>query len=179
MRQVRYPCLFVLLAASLSYAQSSRGLNTAEEPLRFTREQVKRVSHDEAHVRMKISNLSQRPIFLMGINFDEPQPYPVFLEKWQSEKGWKTIAPCVDVPPSHVITLNPGKEITVESVLKPPLPSICKERNIQLHGRFRYRLEYFQSKKEAQNYEKRMFAPNHPTPQFILSEIFEFPQPDK
>lgn len=179
MRGTSSCCLLFLLAASMIYARSPGGPDTSEGPLSISCEQVRRVSNNEAHVRLRIANISENSIFLQGINSDERSLYPVFLDQWRAEEGWMIVAPCVDVPPPDVITLTPGQEIIFESVLTVPLPSTCKERNLRLEGRFRYRLQYFKSKKEAQIYSSHMFAPQHKTLSFVVSEAFQFPPPPK
>lgn len=179
MRGTCYCFLFLLLAVSIIYARSAGGPDTSEGPLSISCEQVKRVSINEAHVRVRITNVSKNATFLLGTNSDEPSPHPVFLDQWRAEEGWKIVAPCVDVPPPDVIRLTPGQEITFESVLTLPSPSTCKERNLRFEGRFRYKLQYFKSKKQALIYSRHMFASQHNTPSFVLSEAFEFPPPAK
>lgn len=116
------------------------------------------MNRDEVHLSVRVANESRGPVFLMGIKYERPVPYPLYLEQWQETRGWKTVAPCVDVPPPHVIKINPHEAITQDLVLTLPLPSICKERNIQLEGRFRFRLEYFSSRKRARAYVQQMFS---------------------
>ena len=143
--------------------------------IKFSCEQVEQVSRDEVHAKLRVVNTSDKAVYLLGINFDKPNPYPILLEQWREGKGWQTVAPCVDVPPPHVITLGPGKSMVVAFVLKLPLPSVCKERALHLEGRFRYQLNYFHSKKEAQTYMKKMFSTDAPQPTTAVTEPFEIP----
>ena len=89
----------------------SSPLQSADGPANVTvvGERVERVSRDKVHFWLKVVNGSGRTVFLAGINVDRPTPYPVFLEQWRAEEGWKAVAPCVDVPPPHVISLNPSE----------------------------------------------------------------------
>ncbi len=67
--------------------------------------------------------------------------------------------------------------MTLDLVLELPLSAVCKERNIQLEGRFRYRLEYFDSEKQARTYVKKIFSPRwrEARARVTLSEPFEIP----
>ena len=122
-------------------------------------ERIERVSRGNVHFWLKVTNKSERPVFLTGIN-DElgSRLYPVYLEKWRTKEGWKTVAPCMDTPPPHVIKLNPAGAMSLDLVLELPLSAVCKERNIQLEGRFRYRVEYFESEKQARAYVNKLFS---------------------
>ena len=142
-------------------------------------ERNERVSRDEARHRVKVTNRSDRPVFLTGI-IDElgPRLDPVYLEQWRTKEGWKTVVPCMDTPPPDVIKLNPGEAMTSDLVLKVPLFGVCKERNIQLEGRFRFRLEYFESEKQARTYLKKLFSGRWREARaaaVALSEPFEIP----
>ncbi len=122
-------------------------------------ERVKRASWEEVHFRLKVTNRSDRPVFLNGIKYEsERHLYPVYLEQWRAGEGWKTVVPCMDTPPPHVIKLNPGEAMALDPVLQLPLSSVCKVRSIQLEGRFRFRLEYFESEKQARAYMKKLFS---------------------
>ncbi len=143
-------------------------------------ERIQRVSRDEVHFWLKVTNRSDRPIFLAGTNFESrPIPELVFLDQWRTKEGWKTVAPCMDTPPPHVIKLNPAGAMTLDLVLDLSLPRVCKERNIQLEGRFRYRVEYFASEKQARAYLKKLFSRHwqeaRPPLTLAVSEPFEIP----
>lgn len=143
-------------------------------------EQIERVSRNEVHFRVKIINTSDRPVFLTGINYESrPQPYPVFLEQWRTKEGWRSVTPCVDTSPPDVIELNPSAAITMDLVLKLPLSRICKQRNIQLEGRFRYRLDYFEDEKQARAYLKDLYSRGYrPALAGVgFSDPFEMPPP--
>jgi hypothetical protein len=141
-------------------------------------ERVQRVSRDEVHLWVKVVIRSDRPVFLTGIS--HKRPYPLFLEHWRAEEGWKVVAPCDLVSPG-VISLNPREAITLYFALK--LPRLdCKGRAIQFEGRFRHRLDYFESEKEARTYAKVMESPagEEAAPRVVVvSEPFEIPPPSK
>jgi hypothetical protein len=160
----------------------SSPLQSVDEPtnVKVVSERVERVSRDEVHFWLKVVNGSPRPVFVTGINYEKPTPYPLFLEQWRAEEGWKAVAPCMDLAPPDVINLKPSEAISLEFVLTLP-HSGCKERNIQLEGRFRYRLEYFESEKEARTYVKETYSPGHQPARaaVAVSEPFEIPPPKK
>jgi hypothetical protein len=87
------------------------------------------------------------------------------------------VFPCKDVPPPHVIKLDPAVPMVVERRLKVPLSSICKRRDIELEAQFRYRVDYFESRAEARLYIKKFFAAGNdkPHPASAFSEPFEIP----
>jgi len=155
-------------------------LQSSDEPARVEVlvERVERQSRDQVHFWLKVTNRLDRPVFLAGTNFESrPIPELAFLEQWRPKQGWKLVAPCMDTPPPHVIKLNPGGAMTLDLVLELPLSAVCKERNIQLEGRFRYRLEYFDSEKQARTYVKKIFSPRwrEARARVTLSEPFEIP----
>lgn len=161
----------------------SSPLRSADEPacIKIVSERVERVSHDKVHFWLKVVNGPARPVFLTGINYEKPTPDPLFLEQWRDPEGWKAVAPCVDMPPADVIRLSPNETISLDLVLTLPLPSTCKERNVQLESRFRYRLEYFESAIEARTYVKETYSPGHQpaSAAVAVSEPFEIPPPKK
>jgi hypothetical protein len=141
-------------------------------------ERVERVSRDEAHFWVKITNRVDRPIFVAGINYESgPRPYPVYLEQWRTKEGWKIVVPCMDTPPPDVIKLNPGEGMTFPMTLVGQRSAICRERTIQLEGRFRFRLEYFDTDKQARTYLDKLFGRTEEEvkPRLALSETFEIP----
>lgn len=141
-------------------------------------EQVKRVSRDEVHFWLKVTNRSDRPVFLAGVNYESgPRLDPVYLEQWRTKDGWKIVAPCMDTAPPHVIKLNPGGTMTLDLVLELPLSAACKERSIELKGRFRFRLEYFESEKQVRTYVKKLFSRRWQEARapVAVSEPFEIP----
>ncbi len=158
-------------------------LQSVDEPanVKVVSERVERVSRDEVHFWLKVVNGSSRPVFLVGINLDRPIPYPLFLEQWRPEEGWTAVAPCVDVAPPDVIRLKPSEVITLDFVLTIPPPRTCNEPNLSLEGRFRYRLDYFESEKEARTHAKEMYSPGHQPARaaVAVSEPFEIPLPKK
>ncbi len=143
-------------------------------------ERNERVSRDEARHRLRVTNRSDRPVFLAGINYESgPSLYPVYLEQWRQKEGWKTVVPCLDTPPPDVIKLNPGEAMTLDLVLEVPLSGVCKQRNIQLEGRFRFRLEYFESEKQARTYVEKLFSRRwqEAWAPVAVSKPFEIPPP--
>ncbi len=139
--------------------------------------------NNKVELRLKVINRSDRPVFLAGSNFDRPEPAAVFLEQWGGGEGWTAVAPCLDVPPGNVISLDPGKAIASGYDLKvlPPKLGVCKAPNLQFGGRFRYRVIYFMSKKEAQIYAEHVYSPSLQPPgaHVALSEPFEIPPAKK
>ena len=165
--------LLAVLCAGFSPLQASG------EPagVKVVLERVERVSRDEVHFSLKVANGSGSPVYLAGINFDRPIPELLFLEQWRTEEGWKIVVPCMDTPPPHVIKLKPNGAITLDLVLNVHQLGVCKERNIQFEGKFRFRLDYFKSEKQARTYLKildsRGYQPAHAA--VAVSEAFEIP----
>ena len=140
-------------------------------------ERVERVSRDEVHFWLKITNRADRPIFLAGINYESgPRPELVFLAQWRPPEGWKRSA-CMDTPPPDVIKLNPGEAITQELWGKLPMSVVCRNPITRFEGKFRFRLEYFESEKQARTYVKQIFSPRWREARALvaLSEPFEIP----
>jgi hypothetical protein len=141
-------------------------------------ERVERVSREEVHFQLKVTNRLDRPVFLSGIKYEsERHLYPVYLEQWRGTEGWKIVVPCMDVPPSDVIKLDPGETMILAPVLQLPLPSVCKVRVIQFEGKFRFRLEYFNNEKQARAYIRKLFSQQWRQAQAptAVSEPFEIP----
>ena len=183
------------LLAALSIGFSP--LQSSDEPARVKVlvERIERVSRDKVQFWLKVTNRSDRPVFLYGIDYEsleelltgpnsearprrsEPRLYPVYLEQWRRKEGWKIVGPCLDTEPPHVIKLNPGEVMAFDSALVLPLPSVCKVRNIQLQSKFRFRLEYFDSEKQARAYVKRLFSSRWQQARapVAVSEPFEIP----
>ena len=96
-------------------------------------EHVERVSNDEAHFRVRVTNTSKQPVFLTGIIYDSRSILnPIYLEQQRAARGWNIVVPCMDTPPPNVIKLEPAKPMIENLVLKVPLEGVCKERDIQL-----------------------------------------------
>jgi len=145
----------LLCSAILSTCTSSSPPRREAKPRELTIivEQAKRVSPDKAQFTFEVKNNSERQIYLAGYKLGSRlRLHPVFLEQWRSETGWKAVAPCVDVLPPPVTKLDPGQAVAHELVLEVPLPTVCKERNLRLEGKFRLRLEYFETEDDAQAY---------------------------
>ncbi len=86
----------------------------SDEPARIEIlvERIERMSRDEVHFSLKVSNRSDRPVFLTGIKYESgPRLYPVYLEQWRMKEGWKRVCG-TDMPPPDVLKLNPGEAIT-------------------------------------------------------------------
>jgi len=167
--------LLAVLCVGFSPLQSS----DESAGVKVVLERVERVSHDEVHFWLKVANESDRPVFLAGTNFERPIPELLYLEQWRTEEGWKVVVPCMDTPPPHVIKLKPSEAITLDLILKVPLSGVCKERNIQLEGRFRFRLDYFESEKQARTYLRKIFSPDWRSARaaVAVSEPFGIPLP--
>jgi len=148
-------------------------------------ERVERLSREEARFQVKVRNGSGAAIFLTAINYaklglkDESRPrlYPLYLEQLRGKDGWKLVAPCMDAPPPDVIKLGPAESMTEDRGLKVPLGGVCKERDVQLEGKFRFRLAYFESEKQAKDYIDKLFSPQWPEARAAnaFSEEFEIP----
>lgn len=118
-----------------------------------------RVSDSEAHLRLSMTNSSDRPIFLTGVIYEsESHVIPAYLEQEQISGEWRTVLPCMDTAPPQIIKLDPARQIEERIVLKIPLEGVCKERNIRFEGRFRFRLNYFRSEEQARTYLKTFFS---------------------
>ena len=133
---------------------------STDEPARveIVVERVERVSHDEVHFWLKVSNKSEGPVFLAGINYESgPRPLLLFIEQWRTKEGWKR-SYCMDTPPPDVIELNPAEAMTFDLVLELPMSVVCGNRITQLEGKFRFQLEYFESEKQVRTYVKKLFS---------------------
>jgi len=142
-------------------------------------ERIKRVSRDEVHFSLKVTNRSDRPVFLLGIDRkSEPSLHPVHLEQWQPKDGWKS-SNCMDMPPPHVIKLDPGEAITKEFWLQLPMSVVCRNPITRLEGKFRFRVEYFESEKQARAYVEKLFSRRWKDARaaVAVSEPFEIPPP--
>jgi hypothetical protein len=137
--------------------------------------QIERVYRSEVQFRLKLVNESDKSVFVEGSTFDSPVPEPLYIEQWQAEKGWHIVVPCVDTAPGDVIKLRSAESLAMESRLATPLPSVCKERNPQFEGKFRFRLDYFASEKAARTHEENFFTADHQPRHTAMSEPFEIP----
>ncbi len=168
-------CCNFLLACSVG---TTLGNSNDTSRVEILIESVQRVSPQEVHFRLKVTNRSNRPVFLNGIKYEsERHLYPVYLEQWRTREGWKIVVPCMDFPPPHVIKLDPGEAMALAPVLQLPLSSVCKVRNVQLEGEFRFRVEYFDSEKQARAYIEKLFSPRWKEARapVAFSEAFEIP----
>lgn len=140
-------------------------------------ERFKRVSRDEVHFWLKISNKADQPVFLTGFKYESgPSPFPVYLDQWRPEDGWNSYF-CMDTPPPAVIKLNPSETITQVLWWKLPMSVVCKNPITKLEGKFRFRVEYFASEKQARAYLKTLFSPRwrEARAPFAASAPFEIP----
>jgi hypothetical protein len=141
-------------------------------------EENERVGQNEAHFRVKVTNTSGIPVFSTGVNFDlGHRSLDIYLEQKRGKEGWQLVVPCKDTAPPHVIKLNPAVPMVVKRTLTVPLTSVCKRRDIQLEGLFRYRVDYFESRAEARLYLEKFFSTgdDKPHPASAFSEPFEIP----
>jgi hypothetical protein len=143
-------------------------------------ERFRRVSHREVHFWVKIANKGDQPVFLTGIRYETgPSLFPVYLDQWDPKEGWKSYF-CLDMPSPHTIKLNPGEGMTEELWWKLPMSAVCKNPITKLEGKFRFRVEYFASEKEARAYVKKLFSPKWRDARapMAVSESFEIlPEP--
>ena len=169
------------LVAVLYVGSSSFQASAQPAGVKVVVERVERVSRDEVHFSVKIANGLNKTVFLPGANFGKPNPELLFLEQWREKEGWKTVVHCLDTPPPDLLKLKPNEAMPVEYVLELPLSVVCKERNVKLEGRFRYRLQYFESDREARAYIKKLFSPSWKEAHapFVVSEPFEMPPPKR
>ena len=161
--------LLLCLIASQMQASDSPAL------VKLSLERVER-NGDKVLFSIKIANTSAEKVFMPGTNFKTPRPYSVFLEQWQGADNWRTVAPCWDTVPQGIVSLNAGATMTLHRYLKLPARG-CKDPNIKLEGKFRYRLEYFASRKEVETYTKSMNSPDWQRSRApaVFSEAFEIP----
>jgi len=141
-------------------------------------EENERVGQNEAHFRVKVTNTSGLPVFSTGVIYHfGPRRLDVYLEQKRGTEGWQLVVPCQDMAPVHVIKLNPTVPMAEERELEVPLGSVCKRRDIQLEGQFRFRVDYFESRAQARLYLKKFFSKgdDKPHPAAAFSEPFEIP----
>ena len=147
----------------------------------ITVKKIERVSIDKVHFWLKLENGSSGYIFLEGSNFGVLDTEQLYLEQWRPNEGWHTVVPCPDTPPPSVIKLKAGEAINQERVLTNPIHALCMERTVQFEGRFRFRMEYFMSEKDATTNEKNFGLSEHPlpAPHVAVSDPFEIPSTKK
>lgn len=141
-------------------------------------EHNERIGRNEAHFRVSVTNSSRVPLFSTGIIYESgPRLYPLYLEQEKGPAGWHIVAPCVDTPPPQVIKLDPGVPMIQDLVLKVPLEGVCKERNLQIEGKFRFRVYYFETEAKARLYLKKFLSNegDRLRSAFAVSEPFEIP----
>ena len=141
-------------------------------------DKIERVGQNEVRWRVKVTNNSERPVFCTGIIYPcGPRRLDVYLEQWLGEEGWQLVAPCQDMAPPDVIQLKPAVPVVEERELEVPLSSVCKRRDIQLEGQFRYRVDIFESRAQASLYLEKFFSKDadKPHPTSAYSEPFEIP----
>lgn len=170
----------LLFSVSLSAQKSAQGLSK----IRVKVDRVERISSNEARFQLTIANNSIKPVFLEGDSRQIHEGGPLgneileglYLEQWRHEQGWRVVIPCRDMFSSEPIRVNPGGSIAQEWTLQPPLPSVCRVRDIHFDGKFRFRVDYFESGKAVKTYIEKMNSPGSvPPPSFSASESFEIP----
>ena len=147
-------------------------------------ERVERISGDEVHFTVKVTNRSSRAIYLTGINYElmgskfKPGKRldPVYFEQWRLNEGWTAIS-CMDTRPPHILKLDTGEAMTEISWAKLPMRGVCKKRITRWEGKFRFRLEYLESAKQAHAYLNKIFSPRWKEARAAaaVSEPFEIP----
>jgi hypothetical protein len=157
-------CCLVWSPNTLSPSSLPPGVGIAIEGL-------KRISTDEVHLTVKITNNLDHSIFLAGNNYDflsvlphetaerrpGPSPELVFIEHRRVTEDWKTIT-CLENPPPNVIKLNPNQAITHVIWWNIPMRGVCKNFINRWEGQFRFRLEYFDSEKQARAYVRNFYS---------------------
>jgi hypothetical protein len=150
-------------------------------------ENVERVGLDKIHFRLKLLNLSKSPVFLEArtpiyVERRETGIFPeqLYLEQWTAN-GWQSIVPCFENAPSFVARLDSGRALIQERELTNPVNAPCKKRRVELWGRFRFRLDYFLSEKDARSNERNFNSSEIPlpNPHVAVSDPFEIPLLDK
>jgi len=141
-------------------------------------EKVEKVGHHEVRFVVKIENISSRAIFFTGIKDERGERlYPVYLEQWREKEGWVPIT-CIDTPPPNVIKLDPGETYSwAPSGWRLPMQGVCKHRITVWEGRFRFRVNYFDSEQDARAYVSTFFSPRwrQARAHVAVSEPFEIP----
>jgi hypothetical protein len=137
--------------------------------------QIERVDRNEVHFRLKLVNETGESVFVEGNNFGSPVPNPLYIEQWIAKKGWQIVAPCVDTAPGDVIKLIPAEPLTMEWTFATPLPSVCKQRNPQLDGKFRFRMDFFASENGARTHEMDFFSSDNQPKHAMVSTSFVIP----
>ena len=169
--------LIALLCAWPSALRSS-----PDEPtkVKVVVERVERANRTRARFSLKVLNDSSGPVFLEAHPFDLKLLDGLYLEQWRTEEGWTVVLPCRDVFISDAIKLKPGESMAQERELTFPISeAVCKERNVRFEGKFRFRLDYFESAKAVRTYIDQMDSSSRkpPHPAFAVSEPFEIPPP--
>jgi len=151
--------IFLVSLLLLTWPESLSSRGGQPSSVEVLIEHIERVSIDEAHFRVRVTNTSKQPVFLTGIIYGSRSILsPVYLEQERAVGGWKIVVPCMDTPPPHVIQLEPAKSMIEDLVLKVPLEGVCKERNIQLEGKFRFQVNYFEREEHARAFLKKFFS---------------------
>jgi hypothetical protein len=164
--------LIIILSLNSPTLQSAQ---YKPENVRIDIVQIERVDRGKVHFSLKLVNESDKSVFVEGSNFDLPVPSPLYIEQWRAKKGWQILAPCVDTAPGDVIKLMSAESLTIEWMFVTPLPSVCKERNPQFEGKFRFRLDYFASENAARTHEKNFFSTDNQRRYTAVSKPFEVP----
>jgi len=151
-RKLRYrlfPCWFMLLGFAPTLSPNQSGT------LQLYVQRKEIISRNEVHFTLNIANYSGTPLFLTGIPLGpEPKPAPVYLEHQGKAGSWNVVVPCMDIPPPDVLRLDPGQVYLQKLELRVPLEGACKVHDIMLEGKFRFRIKYFKSEKQARAYIK-------------------------
>lgn len=170
--------LIALLCAGSSALRSTPNESTK---VKVVIERVERANRSKAHFSLKVVNESAMPVFLEAYPYDLKVLDGLYLEQWRTEEGWKVVLPCRDVFASDAIKLKPGETMAQARELTFPITEgVCKERNVRLEGKFRFRLDYFESAKAVRTYIDQMDSSSRkpPHPAFAVSDTFEIPPPE-
>lgn len=141
-------------------------------------QRVERISDDQARFGVSVTNRSGQSVFSTGIVYESgPQLYPLYLEQKRVKGGWQIVLPCIDTPPPKVIELKPAVSMVENLTLRVPFEGVCKQRNLKIEGKFRFRVDYFETETQAQLYLKNFLSSDRDKPHatIAVSAPFEVP----
>jgi hypothetical protein len=168
-----------LVFCVLALGQLSFGEPRGQEPKKpaIQVEGVQRIHHEKVIFSLRVSNPTADPIFVLGMIWPwGPRIYSVYLEQWTEETGWR-VFDCLDMS-SDIISVKPGATFSRDYIIELPMSAVCRNRLTNFDGKFRFRLGYFQTRKEGRDYVKNRYTPGTRGPlkiHYVVSEEFEIP----
>lgn len=162
----------------VAFIETSTVRSDQPQTVQILVERNERVSSTEVHFQVNVTNLSERPVFLIGIIYEhKSRLYPLYLEQNRRPGGWKLVVPCVDTQPPHIIKLEPTATTSENLVLTVPIGGVCQVQNISLGGKFRFRLNYFGTEERARAHLEKFgsWGWDNAHEGEALSEPFEIP----